>query len=314
MTDQNWTIDAVTAGLRLDKLLADPDRAGSRGQAFEALSRGKVFVNDQEAVAGDAARRLTIGDRVRLWIDRPGSARRRTPRPARAGELSIVFEDASLIVINKPPGLLAVPLERREEAASVQDELLAHLRSQGKRRPLVVHRIDRDTSGLVVFAKQVSAQRALKDQFRRRQPERVYLAVVYGHPAPPAGTWRDHLVWDDRQLIQKETHPRDPRAREALSEYRIVEKLDGAALIEVRLITGRRNQIRLQSRLHGHTIVGEARYIYGPEALRPVAFARQALHAFRLSFRHPATDRSMSFEAPLPADMVTLIRRLRIYR
>ena len=311
MADSRWTIDETLAGERLDKFLAAANRVGSRGRASDALARGRIFVNDQEASPADAARRLVAGDRIRFWPDRPGSAKKKTPRAARPGELPIVYEDDALIVVNKPPGLLAVPLERQEDAASVQDELALHLRSKGKRRPLVVHRIDRDTSGLVVFATRPEAQARLKDQFRRREPERVYLAVVYGHPSPPSGSWTDHLVWDQKQLIQKETHPRDPRAQEARCQYRTVERLRGASLIEVRLITGRRNQIRLQARLHGHTLVGEARYTYGSEALRPIEFPRQALHAHRLAFRHPLTGQPLSFEAPLPVDMQGLIRSLR---
>jgi 23S rRNA pseudouridine1911/1915/1917 synthase len=157
----------------------------------------------------------------------------------------------------------------------------------------------------------VRAQERLKDQFRRREPERVYLAVVYGHPDPPEGTWRDYLVWDDEALIQKETHPRDPRAKEALSDYRVVERFDGASLIEVRLHTGKRNQIRLQARLRGHTLVGEQRYVFGPASLRPIAFSRQALHAWRLAFRHPENGKPLRFEAPLPPDMQGLVDALR---
>src|SRR5205085_8873447 len=109
--------------------------------------------------------------------------------------------------------------------------LVFHLRSKGKRRPFVVHRIDRDTSGLVLFALRADAQARLKDQFRRREPERVYLAVVYGRPDPTAGTWRDHLVWDDKALIQKQTDRRDPRGQEAVCRYRVVEQFADAALI-----------------------------------------------------------------------------------
>jgi len=178
-------------------------------------------------------------------------------------------------------------------------------------RPFVVHRIDRDTSGLVVFAKHATAQATLKDQFRRREPERVYWAVVYGHPDPPQGTWHDHLTWDTKALIQKETSPRDPRASEAISEYRVLEPFRAASLIEVRLRTGRRNQIRIQARLRGHTLVGERRYVYGPDDLRTISFERQALHARRLSFLHPADGRPLTFEAPLPADFETLVARLR---
>jgi 23S rRNA pseudouridine1911/1915/1917 synthase len=306
-----WNVDESSAGERLDKFLAAADRIGSRGRASDALARGRVFINDEEVALREAGRRLSVGDRVRFWPDRPGSAQRRRPRLPRAGEISIIYEDDVLAVVNKPAGLLAVPLERRENAASVQDELLLHWRSHGKRRPFVVHRIDRDTSGLVLFARRRDAQTALKDQFRRHEPDRVYLAVVYGHPSPPAGTWRDRLVWDQKVLIQKETHAGDPRGRAAHCEYRTLEHLRGAALIEVRLVTGRRNQIRLQARLRGHALVGEARYIYGPDTLRPIEFPRQALHAHRLGFRHPTTGKTMHFEAPLPADMVELIRRLR---
>jgi len=213
--------------------------------------------------------------------------------------------------LNKPAGLLAVPLERRSDRASAYDELARYLRTRRERRPFVVHRIDRDTSGLVVFAKRADAQHKLREQFKRHEAERVYLAVVYGRPTPKAGTWRDHLVWDQSALVQKETHPRDPRGKEAVSDYRVVECFDGASLVEVRLVTGKRNQIRLQARLRGHTLVGEQRYVYGPENLRPISFPRQALHACRLAFAHPFTGEPLAFEAPLPDDLARLIDRLR---
>jgi 23S rRNA pseudouridine1911/1915/1917 synthase len=118
-------------------------------------------------------------------------------------------------------------------------------------------------------------------------------------------------VWDQKALIQKETHPRDPRGKEARCQYRVVERFGSATLVEVRLETGKRNQIRLQARLRGHTLIGEQRYVYGPDDLRPVPFPRQALHAWRLSFDHPVDGRQLSFEAPLPADMLELLSRLR---
>jgi 23S rRNA pseudouridine1911/1915/1917 synthase len=307
-----WTLNSEDAGIRLDKYLAAPDRAGSRARAADALERGKVFVNDREASIADAATRLAAGDIVRLWMDRPGSARRRATL-GDSRDLPIVFEDDALIVLNKPAGLLAVPLppERRFDAPSVFEDLKSYLRQRGRHRPFVVHRIDRDTSGLVLFAKTAAAQEVLKEQFKRHQPERVYHAVVYGHPSPPAGTWRDHLVWDSRSLIQKETHPRDSRGKEAICHYRVIEKLAGAAVIEVTLVTGKRNQIRIQARLRGHTLVGEQRYIYGPEELRSIAFPRQALHALRLVVRHPRDERELRFEAPLAEDLLMLISRLR---
>ena len=225
--------------------------------------------------------------------------------------LQIVHEDRSIIVVNKPAGLLTVPLERQPDAASVQDELVAYLRSRGRRKPFVVHRIDRDTSGLVVFARDPVAQQRLKDQFRRHEAERIYLAIVYGHPNPASGMWRDRLVWDRRALIQKETHPRDPHGTDAQCTYRVIEAFEKASLIEVTLLTGKRNQIRLQARLRGHTLVGEERYVYGPPEMRSIDFSRQALHAHRLAFTHPTTGRALQFEAPLPADLNDLVARLR---
>ena len=224
-----------------------------------ALERGKVFVNDVEASSKDAGSRVKSGDVVRLWIDRPGSAKRRLGA-FRSGDLHILYEDDALLVLNKPAGLLAVPLDSREAAPSLYDRIEDHLRSHGKRRPLIVHRIDRDTSGLVVFAKSGRAQQALKSQFRRREPERVYLALVYGHPEPVQGTWRDRLVWDQKVLIQKEARAADPRAAEAISDYRVVETFAETSLVEVRLQTGKQNQIRIQAALRGHALVGERQY------------------------------------------------------
>ena len=305
-----WTLTPADAGTRLDKYLAAGERLGSRRRAASALERGKVYVNGEEAALTDAARALVAGDTVRIWTDRPGSAKAR-PRTRITAGLDVVCEDDRLIVVNKPPGLLSVPLERNPGVPSIYDQLVDRFRPHGKRRPLVVHRIDQDTSGLVLFAKDPAAQTHLRNQFKRREPERGYLAVVYGHPEPGAGTWRDFLVWDEKALIQKETHPRDPRGQEAVSHYRVIEALRGASLLEVRLHTGRRNQVRIQARLRGHPLVGERRYTFGPDNLRPIAFPRHALHAWRLVFIHPEEERRLELEAPPPPDFVALISRLR---
>lgn len=305
-----WSVAPDDAETRLDKYLAAPSRLGSRGRAATALERGKIFINDREAGLADAARRLVVGDRVRVWMDRPGSSTAR--RGGRhTGQLKILYEDAALLVVDKPAGLLAVPLPRQGEAESVYSLLEDHFRSHGKRRPFIVHRIDRDTSGLVLFGKNARAQAALKAQFLRREPERVYWAVVYGHPDPPRGTWRDHLVWDTKALVQKETHASDARGSEAISDYRVLESFRESSLAEVRLNTGRRNQIRLQAHLHGHTLVGERRYVSEADPPRTISFERQALHARRLAFLHPIDGRRLVFEAPLPPDLTSLLDRLR---
>ena len=229
---------------------------------------------------------------------------------ARERPLEVVFEDDLLVVVNKAPGVLTVPLERYPDALSVAAQLERRYRSHGKRRPFVVHRIDQDTSGLVVFAKDEVSARFLTAQFRRREPRRVYLAVVHGRPQPPAGTWRDWLVWDTKALIQKPAGAGDPRAEEAISEYRTAEPLRGASLLEVQLTTGRRNQIRVQAALRGHALVGERRYGESARRAERIRFERQALHAWRLELVHPRGDR-MVFEAPVPPDFTSLLARLR---
>jgi 23S rRNA pseudouridine1911/1915/1917 synthase len=306
--ERRWTAAPNDAGVRLDRFLAARDRLGSRSKATEAIDRGKVFVNDSEARTDHAGRPLAPGDVVRVWVDRPGSGRGVRPRRRTDGGLVIVYEDASLLVVDKPAGLLAVPLSRQDRASLV-DLVQAHLRSQGKRSPHVVHRIDRDTSGLVLFAKDRGALAHLKRQFLQRAPDRVYQAVVHGHPQPADGTWRDRLVWDGDALVQLAARPGDPRAKEALSAYRLIQSLDGAALMEIRLVTGKRNQIRVQAALHGHALVGERQYRTTDDSHR-IAFVRQALHAHRLAFDHPVTGRRVECTSPLPEDMAALIQRL----
>src|SRR6476469_8910232 len=193
MPEPGWTVTPEEAGTRLDKFLAHSDRLGSRSRAAAAIDRGKVYLNAS--------------------LETDGST-----RPGPRGDLDIAYEDDVLVVVNKPPGVLTVPLERKRDAPSVFDQIVMYLKPAGRRRPFVVHRIDQDSSGLVVFAKDPVSQGRLKAQFKRREPERVYLAVVYGNPDPPSGMWRDRLVWDTTALIQKETHPRDPRGTDAICE------------------------------------------------------------------------------------------------
>src|SRR5262249_13947666 len=310
MSDSDWQVGESESGLRLDKWLAAAERLGSRSKALAAIERGKVFVNDIEQTVADAARRVQAGETIRLWVDRPGSAERRyTER--RASGLHLLYEDSSLLVINKPAGVLTVPLPSQPDEISLLDQVRRHLRSHKKLEPLVVHRIDRDTSGLVIFAKTPEAQRRLRDQFERREAERVYLAVVYGHLKPESGTWRDFLVWNQDALKQQPAERRDRKAKEAICRYRTLEKFTGAALIEVSLVTGKRNQIRVQAGLRGHPLVGEKKYICDPTPLPGIEFHRQALHAHRLAFIHPMSQRPMNFEAQAPDDFRSLLETLR---
>lgn len=303
--DRRFSITAEDADTRIDKWLAAEDRCGSRARALAALGSGKVFVGERELGRDDAGRRLVAGDVVRLWDDRPGSASRRGAR--RFGGLDILFEDDALIVVNKPAGILTVPLDEESDEPSMQDVVGEHWRSHG-RDPLVVHRIDRDTSGLVVFARTRDAARALKTQFLTRDAERRYLAIVEGVPAAGETVWRDLLEWDSRRLRQRVVVSRRGRAVEALTHVRLVESLGVAALVELSLVTGRQHQIRAQAEQHGHPLVGERIY---RNTAPLVEASRQMLHAAGLGFMHPKSRQPLALEAPPPSDFRRTLAGLR---
>jgi 23S rRNA pseudouridine1911/1915/1917 synthase len=313
MDNREWLVRESEAGTRLDKWLAGSERLGSRSKALAAIERGKVFVNGVEQTSADAARRLQAGESIRFWADRPGSAERRYTERHESG-LHLLYEDSSLLVVNKPAGLLTVPLPSQPGEPSLYDLVKYHLRSHRKIEPMVVHRIDRDTSGLVVIAKTFEAQKNLKSQFEQRKAERIYLAIVHGHPKPESGVWRDYLVWDQNQLKQQAAERSDRRAKEAICRYRVIEKFKDASLLEISLVTGKRNQIRIQAGLRGHPLVGEKKYVYENAHGNRIKFPRQALHARSLSFNHPVDQRRLRFEAPLPDDLHSLLNVLRTRR
>ncbi len=318
---RQWTVAEGEAGLRVDAWLARQPEVGSRARAREWIERGKVFRGGVEVTFDRAGDRVGAGDEIVAWTDRPGSSRRR-PRDlvTRRDALRVVFEDVALLVADKPSGLLVEPLPGDASEVTLRDLVSDHLRT---RDALVVHRIDRDTSGLVLFAKDAVAQAALKRQFERRTAERRYLAVLHGR-LPSEGTWKDRLVWDKTRLVQRRADGDDERARDAEASYRVLEQFDVAALVEVRLVTGKRNQIRIQAALRHHPVVGERIYRSSGSSARRAAsavgtksgvgdipFPRQALHASRLAFRHPQTGRRVELETPLPDDMRRLLTRLR---
>lgn len=226
------------------------------------------------------------------------------PRRARRLPYRIVYEDAHVLVADKDPGVLTVPIPEKH-SPNLKDLLDDHLASQ-KREALPVHRIDRHTSGLVVFAKNRKAWKTLVAQFRARSPERVYLALVRGAVAQEAGTLRHRLELTTggfRQRVVREG------GTEAVTHYRVVERLRGATLLEVRLESGLKNQIRVQFRAAGHPLVGDRHY--EPEEAAEVDLGRQALHAWRLTFEHPETGKALTFEAAAAPDLQRLLQKLR---
>jgi 23S rRNA pseudouridine1911/1915/1917 synthase len=312
---QEWTVADADADMRLDLWLTRRAGAGSRSKASAWLDKGKVFLNGEPAGVEHASRRVSPGDRVGVWMDRPGSARA-ADRAVRdvSHLLQVVHEDAALVAVDKAVGLIVEPLPGRHgEEVTVLDLLAAHLRADARTSLYVVHRIDRDTSGLVIVARTPAARDALKAQFEERTPERVYLAVVQGRVVQPEGTWQDRLAWDGERLRQRRAHGTDARGKDAIAHYAVLEQFADAALLRIALVTGKRNQIRVQASLRGHALLGERQYRFDtpPPAPGLPAIDRQALHAWQLGFVHPTTGRLMRLEAPLPEDLTTLLDRLR---
>jgi 23S rRNA pseudouridine1911/1915/1917 synthase len=308
-------VGAGEEGLRLDQWLVRHGGAPSRAKAAAWLERGKVFVNGHEVEVADAAGRVSIGDRIGIWVDRPGSAKAtdRAVVEARA-HLAIVHEDSAIVVLDKPPGLIVEPLPGDESGeATMLDLLEDQYRHQARARVFVVHRIDRDTSGLVLFARTPSARDMLKDQFEERTPVRIYQTLLVGVLPDDTATWTDVLAWDKAALRQRRAHPSDAGAREAIARVRVVERFAQATLVEVSLVTGKRNQIRVQAGIRGVPLLGERQYRFDapPEPEGLPRLGRQALHAARLGFTHPATGRPVMFESPLPDDFARVLQALR---
>lgn len=312
---QERTVTPGDAGVRLDQWLVLRGGAASRSKATAWLERGKVFVNGRETGLEDAAARVAEGDRIGIWVDRPGSARPvdRAVADART-HLDILHEDEAIVVVDKPVGLIVEPLpDGAEHEPTVLDLLTDHYRHLPRARVFVVHRIDRDTSGLVLFARTPAARDHLKDQFEARTPDRVYQAVAVGTMAPETAVWRDMLAWDKAALRQRRAHGRDAGGKEAVAHVRVLERFALATLLEVSLVTGKRNQIRVQAALRGLPLLGERQYRFDapPEPPGLPRLERQALHAWRLGFTHPVSGHEVSFSAPVPDDLTRVLRALR---
>lgn len=238
---------------------------------------------------------VTLGPRLRPAATRP-------PFPA---PIRVVHEDDTLIVIDKPPGLLTIATDR-ERVRNAYRMLWDYLATgPTPRRPFIVHRLDRDTSGLLVLAKSAEAKQHLQAQFEARTVERIYVAVVEGRMRADSGTLRSRLT-EDRSLRVRET--RGPRGRghagkEAITHYRVLERRANTTLLELALGTGRRQQIRVQLAALGHPIVGDSRSRPGdsPGGSRHDAGGKRLLlHAMRLGFAHPATGAPVRFETLPP--------------
>lgn len=299
-------------GVRIDRCVQQL-AGGSRSHVTGLFDHDCVSVNGQMEI--NPGRILSAGDHVfvRFEQNRRYSPRRRPEQQKHRG-FSIVHEDADLIVVDKSAELLTVPTDGREPSTLIY-RVSEHVRRTSRERSaILVHRLDRGVSGLLVFAKRPHAANDLQSQFAEHKPDRVYLALVAGIVRLETGTFRSYLT-TGKNLTRYSTS--DPDAGElAVTHYRVLDQSVGTdpsvqiSLVEVRLETGRRNQIRVHFAEAGHSVIGDARY--RPDQWKNISWPhkRLALHAATLAFLHPATGQLLSFHSPLPVEMGRLMKHV----
>jgi len=298
--------------VRLDRYVARRCPELSRTQAQRLIEEGRVTVN---GIPAKASLKVFTGDRITVNVPAP-EASRLTPE---AIPVKIVYEDNDLLVVEKPAGLTVHPAPGHREH-TLLNAILSHLPELpetgdgtppigsvppgGRLRPGVVHRLDKDTSGLIIIAKNARAHLNLSDQFKQRSVSKVYLALVEGRLEPrdgvieaPIGRDRSHR---ERMAVVDEAH-----GRAARTGYHVVRYADGYSLLEVKPETGRTHQIRVHLAAIGHPVAGDR--VYGAKAS---AFPRQFLHAHRLAFDLPSDGRRVEFESPLPPDLAGALEKL----
>ncbi len=335
------------AGQRLDVYIADALQNASRSKVQRGIKDGYVSVNG--AVQTKVSTPVAAGDRIECRLQRPPPIEARPE----ALPLDIVYEDDDLIVVNKAAGMVVHPaygnrtgtlvnallhhvggsaLSFEDEEEESDDEEVGLSTATAAPvydgdvtvRPGIVHRLDKDTSGLLVVAKNDAAHAHLAHQFMDRIIRRRYLALVWGVPDPPSGTVETFLGRDPRDRRRMAVVGEEQGGKHAITHYELVEPFQYTALVRFRLETGRTHQIRVHARHIGHPILGDPTYDgtairYGSDVGKRRAFfrnlftamPRQALHAATLGFVHPATGETMDFEAPIPPDMQHVLDRLR---
>jgi len=317
-------VDAAQAGHRLDRVLAGTLGDLSRARIQQLLSEGRVTRDG--ATIKDANHRVKGGDIFQIFVPPAAEAR---PR-GQDIPLDVVYEDKDLIVIEKPAGLVVHPAAGNPDGTLV-NALIAHCGDSlmgigGEARPGIVHRLDKDTSGLLVAAKTERAMTSLAKQFANHTIERAYNAVVWGVPRAPDGVIEGQIgrsPFDRKRMAVLRGGGKLARTRYRVLEIFGADARPLASLIECRLETGRTHQIRVHLTHLGHPLIGDPTYGRARQAPRPktteeeVAFAtaagfpRQALHAFVLGFQHPSLHKTMRFESPWPSDFAGLVEALR---
>lgn len=305
------TIAAGADGWRLDRALADAVPTLSRERLKVLIASGAVARGD--VLARDPAKRAAAGEVFAVSVPLPAPAH----NEAQDIPLVIAFEDEHLIVVDKPAGLVVHPAAGNLDGTLV-NALLHHCGGSlsgigGVARPGIVHRIDKDTSGLMVAAKTDRAHEGLAKQFAAHTIDRRYRAIVGGQPRPADGSVDAPLARSpqNRKKVAVQAH-----GKRAVTHYRTLERLNDAALVECRLETGRTHQVRVHMQSIGHALLGDPVYGRSKGATRALLetldFRRQALHAQRLGFIHPVTQVAHAFESAMPGDMQELFSRLHV--
>lgn len=304
-------VAAQEAGVRLDKWLAGWPSVGSREKARQAVQSGKVSVDGVRVGPEGGGVVLGLGARVEIAWTRPGTNPKATAGRAALGwaNVRVLHQDDAIVVVDKPAGLLTDAADAAQ--ARDEDTLRKRLDAFVGRPVWPAHRLDRDTTGVVVFAVTDAARASLKAQWIARTPERRYLTIVEGFFPGVKGRFADWMLWDGAARLQQPCAPDTPDAWFAEAEWSVAERFgDRATRLDISLVTGRRNQIRLHAMLAGHPVVGEIQYREDRSSAL-VGFTRQALHAHRLGLIHPTSGAPVRFEAPVPDDLARLVAQLR---
>lgn len=299
MTSETIVVDARGARQRVDRYLAALERWGSRANVQRLIADGRVSI-DGRIVKANAT--LKMGQRI---VVEPASA---PPPPIRAQPeaipLRILHEDDWIVVIDKPAGLVVHPATGNWRGTLV-NALLHHWGGAraglDQLRPGVVHRLDKDTSGVMIIAKDATTQLRLTEQFRQRAVQKEYLAFVVGQPSPAQGRIDQPIA---RHPVDRKRMAVRAGGREAVTEYKVIESGPRFSLVKAFPRTGRTHQIRVHLAAVGHPILGDRVYARGSEVSR--LCARQALHAAAIAFRHPGSGEMVRYESPLPADLEQL--------
>lgn len=310
------------SALRVDKFLMNMIENTTRNKIQQAAENGSILVND---VAVKSNYKVKAGDVVRLVLAHPTYEQLLTPENI---PLDIVYEDDQLLVINKPAGMVVHP-GHGNYSGTLVNALAYHFENlpmNSSERPGLVHRIDKDTTGLLVVAKTEHAMAYLTKQFAEKTSEREYIALVWGNIEEDEGTVEGNIGRHDTNRMRMAVHESDEKGKHAVTHYKVLERFGYVTLVSCQLETGRTHQIRVHMKHIGHTLFNDERY-GGDSILKGTTFTkykqfvdncfkvlpRQALHAKTLGFEHPITKEFLRFDTPIPQDLLECIEKWRVY-